>query len=98
MKTINHLQLLNALKGGIIEVVFNKVDGSERVMRCTLMDYYLPEEWKRGKNLLLQEVIITHYSVWDLDANAWRSFRLESVKSIKIHGIEYSPNKSMLLD
>jgi len=97
MRDINHLQFLNLLKKGIVEVVFNKVDGSERVMRCTLLDGYLPEEY-RGKNHLLQEVVATHYSVWDLDANAWRSFRLESVKSIKIHGIEYSPNKSMLLD
>jgi DNA-directed RNA polymerase beta subunit len=36
------------LKNGIVTVTFNKVDGSERVMRCTLNDAYLPEE-HRGK-------------------------------------------------
>lgn len=82
----------NALVGGVVNVTFTKVDGSERNMRCTLNDMYLPEEY-RGKGSVLTEgenVI----RVYDLDVSGWRSFRVESVTSIVSVG---GSSKSILL-
>ena len=82
----------NALVGGVVNVTFTKVDGSERNMRCTLNDMYLPEEY-RGKGSVLTEgenVI----RVYDLDVGGWRSFRVESVTSIVSVG---GSSKSILL-
>jgi hypothetical protein len=72
------------LKNGVVTVTFNKVDGSERVMRCTLNDAYLPEE-HRGKGDMLTEVTST-MRVFDLDVNGWRSFRVESVIALAQSG------------
>lgn len=68
------------LKNGVATVTFNKVDGSERVMRCTLNDAFLPEQY-RGKGDMLTEVTNT-LRVFDLDINGWRSFRVESVTGV----------------
>lgn len=73
-------QLVNALHDNIVEVKFTKVDGTERVMRCTLMQEYLPSGGS-GKQLLLESQP-TAISVWDVDAKGWRSFRLDNVKSV----------------
>lgn len=66
------------LQQGVATVTFTKVDGSERVMKCTLKRDVLPEkettvtesDKKDNPNLL---------SVWDIDANGWRSFKVDSV-------------------
>ena len=68
------------LKNGVASVTFTKVDGSNRVMRCTLMDQYLPEQY-RGKGAMLTEAGNT-IRVYDLDLGEWRSFRVDSVTSI----------------
>lgn len=66
-----------------VEVVFTKVDGSERIMFCTLAPEKLPA-------IPLKENVETHepnYSalrVWDVEKKAWRSFRTNNVRSIKV--------------
>lgn len=69
------------LKQHIAVVNFTKVDGSQRRMRCTLKDSYLPETY-RGKDQSVKESVPT-LRVFDLDLNEWRSFRVESVTSIQ---------------
>ena len=79
--------LMNDLKLHSVEVRFKKVNGEERVMRCTLMKEYLPvsddqfeqleEQHKKPENL---NTIV----VWDLQANGWRSFRVDSVEYAQI--------------
>lgn len=69
------------LKSGVATVTFMKVDGSERIMRCTLKDEFLPEEY-RGKGMILTEVT-NAMRVFDIEANAWRSFRIESVTNVQ---------------
>lgn len=72
-------ELQEQLKTGPQIVTFTKADGTERVMRCTLNESYLPlQEEKETKRKPNDEVV----PVWDLDKNAWRSFRVDSVKSI----------------
>jgi hypothetical protein len=92
---ISALQLHTLLLNGVVEVLFTKADGTDRRMLATLNDGYLPEE-SRGKGQLLGETSAAHMSVWDTEANSWRAFRLETIKSVKIKGIEYSPSRSML--
>jgi hypothetical protein len=68
------------LQSSIATVVFEKADGSLRTMRCTLQTSYLPE-WPESLDArtINEEVL----PVWDLDNGGWRSFRLDSIKSIK---------------
>ena len=73
-------QIVESLHQGICEVVFTKADGSERVMKCTLSKSYLPpntrailtEDATRNPNIV---------NVWDTEANSWKSFALDCVKS-----------------
>ena len=69
--------LKHALKEGDVTVKFNKVDGSVRVMRCTLKEGAFPEPKGDGKRKINTDVL----SVWDLEKNAWRSFKTDSIIS-----------------
>lgn len=73
--TMNQEEMVSNLSSDICKVAFIKRNGEERIMNCTLQSDYLPElkgsTHKRNKETI---------SVWDVDKNAWRSFRLNSVK------------------
>ena len=72
--------LVEDLKRNVIKVTFTKVNGDERIMNCTLHDSVLPESNGKSKKKENLEVL----SVWDIDKDAWRSFRIDSVKEIKV--------------
>lgn len=73
--------LTELLRSNTVEVTFTKVDGTERVMRCTLQSQFLPESIeKEGIKVRNPDV----QSVWDIDSNGWRSFRFDSVKEFRI--------------
>lgn len=74
---ISKSNILNLLKQGVIEVKFKKVDGSERVMKCTLLESYVkPHEKTTDREKKINEDVI---SVWDIEKKGWRSFRYDSV-------------------
>ena len=74
---ISKSNILNLLKQGVIEVKFKKVDGSERVMKCTLLESYVkPHEKTTDREKKVNEDVI---SVWDVEKEGWRSFRYDSV-------------------
>ena len=82
MNTLDHNfreSLIEHLSNGEVKVTFEKKDGTLREMRCTLKDVpkyeRKTEKVSRKKN---EEVL----SVFDLDKNEWRSFRIESIKNI----------------
>jgi hypothetical protein len=79
---MNQAQLSELLKNNVMTVTFTKVDGTERTMRCTLLPEYLPPE--TGNKQLLTEGARNNLSVWDVKAGGWRSFRVDSVKNIRI--------------
>lgn len=80
MQTISKSNLMNMLHTGIIAVKFTKVDGSERTMRCTLSESFIkPSEKKTDREKPVNDNIL---SVWDIDSDGWRSFRLDSVLEI----------------
>jgi WYL_2, Sm-like SH3 beta-barrel fold len=77
MNINDYNDLYNFLKNNVAHVKFTKVDGTERVMRCTLKDDMLPEQY-RGKGSMLTEAG-NALRVFDLDVGQWRSFKPESV-------------------
>lgn len=70
---------LEKLREGVCEVTFTKKDGTDRRMLCTLDMSGIPEkdvpktDGNKAENL---EAV----RVYDLEKEAWRSFRLDSVK------------------
>lgn len=74
--------LKEILQSHIVDICFTKKDGTERKMTCTLKATLLPEvEVKEDKQTKKdnEEVL----AVWDLEKKAFRSFRIESLKSLK---------------
>lgn len=72
--------IYNHLRGGICEVTFIKKDGSRRVLIGTLQPELLPEAPKKDEPLVEKEIqpaqLTDQIRVYDLEANAWRSFTL----------------------
>lgn len=78
---MNYNQIVERLRNGVCTVTFTKVDGSQRVMTCTLQSKYLPEEFQ-NRAPVLTETVGNAISVWDINANGWRSFRVDNVIEI----------------
>ena len=72
--------LISHLRMGPVQVTFNKTDGTERVMNCTLQEGVAIREEKKTDRI--KTVNPNVLAVYDLDANGWRSFRVDSVKQI----------------
>jgi len=73
--------LASALRSNVLEVSFVKKDGSGRIMKCSLQEKFLPAKEETDKVKKENENVL---SVWDIDNNGWRSFRLESIVSVRI--------------
>lgn len=69
--------LIGLLEERPVEIVFTKKDGTERTMKCTLQEKYLPETVGTGKTKS-DEVL----AVFDLEKEGWRSFRWDSIKQV----------------
>lgn len=77
--------LIDILRHNVATVTFTKVNGEERVMKCTLLSEHIPNAPKQNGELVVEEKSTSNnVSVWDVDANGWRSFRVENVKSISM--------------
>jgi hypothetical protein len=77
-------EIKDALHNGKAIIGFTKANGEKREMLCTLNADLIPSEptlenaepkAKRKENPDIQ-------AVWDLEKNAWRSFRFDSVNFI----------------
>ena len=73
-------ELIKDLRDGICKVTFTKKDGTERQMKCTLNEKFMPLiEFAKDTKAPVEstkEVV----KCWDLEKEAWRSFRVDSVK------------------
>ena len=83
-------ELKEILSNTVSTVVFTKVDGTEREMKCTLLPEYLPQKpVVEGQQLLPEGLTRTEnpgtLAVWDMESNGWRSFRTDSVKTVITH-------------
>lgn len=65
------------------EVTFTKVDGTVRVMPCTLQVSALPER-DASKLTESKKHNPNTLSVWCLDKKEWRSFRVANVLNVKV--------------
>lgn len=64
-------------------MTFTKSDDTLREMRCTLKEDAIEQTEKKTERVRKENNDIL--SVWDLDKNAWRSFRLDSVKEFNFN-------------
>lgn len=72
-------QIRDLLLKHVCWVTFTKKDGTLRTLRCTLVESMLPERTGETKDRKQSDEVMP---VFDLDAKAWKSFRLDSFKSI----------------
>ena len=78
-----HKWLKGVLSTGPLTVVFTKVDGTERVMRCTLNPEELPPVViKEGAKPRKETTSTKALRVFDLEKKEWRSFTIKNVKRI----------------
>lgn len=72
--------LLGFLSTEIVTISFLKTNGEQRKMKCTLNPKFIENNYEKKTERTKKEndeVI----AVWDCDKQAWRSFRVDSVKS-----------------
>ena len=75
--------LKELLRQGVYTVTFDKIDGTERVMPCTLNEGVIPESAQptgSGRSRSSDTL-----SVWAVESQGWRSFKLANVKSVVKH-------------
>jgi len=77
--------ILTDLREYVMEVTFNKQNGEQRVMRCTLRPDLLPPNYvneaaeEKGFHKANPDVI----AAWDVQKGGWRSFRIDSVQYVQ---------------
>lgn len=76
--------LIDLLRHNVVSVTFTKVNGDERVMSCTLHPNFIPNAPITNGEVVVKQTTSNTVSVWDINANGWRSFRIENVKSISM--------------
>ncbi len=75
--------LKSELQSFVAKITFTKADGSNREMTCTLKPSLLPEV-KLVEAHVPRKQNDDVLAVWDLDNNAWRSFRLDSIIEVQL--------------
>lgn len=67
-------------------ITFTKLDGTERVMNCTLEVSKLPPAvpLAEGKTPRKESTSTKALRVFDLDKQEWRSFTIKNVKSVTL--------------
>lgn len=90
MITMKPIQMVSALRQGVCNVKFTKVDGEHRDMDCTLNFGIIPEDkvpstTQEPKDLTEQSAL----RVFDVKKGEWRSFRIANVNEfnvVSLHG------------
>lgn len=76
--------LKETLRDGVFTVVFEKVDGTERKMQCTLNAELMPAQLltEQQNSAKIRNENDDLLSVWDVEKNGWRSFHISKVKEV----------------
>ena len=79
-------ELFELLKREVVEVTFTKLNGDERVMPCTLIENMLPPAKKDDpmSQKKIREISDKVIAVWAIESNAFRSFRYDRVKNVRV--------------
>ena len=81
-------ELHKELTTATLTVVFTKADGTERTMRATLNEAVVPQRSLDTDEIadLNEATTVPEFGnslcVWDVDLDAWRSFRFDRLKEI----------------
>jgi len=75
--------LRQLLKSEVVTLTFTKKDGTERVMKCTLSENVIPFDVLDAVSDKNHKKSVEAQSVYDLEAEGWRSFRWDSLKKIE---------------
>ena len=74
--------MIEILRKEIVRVIFIKIDETPRAMECTLISDFLPPQTERGCGIQVgSDEVIT---VWDLEKDAWRAFRIDRVVTFDV--------------
>lgn len=73
--------LHDQLRQSVLMVSFDKINGDRRDMTCTLDRRYLPSD--QQADAAVAKPTKASLAVWDLNANGWRSFRLDRIINIQ---------------
>jgi WYL_2, Sm-like SH3 beta-barrel fold len=81
-----HAWLKSVLQTGPATITFTKVDGTERVMKCTLEAKDLPPivPLAEGKTPRKETTSTKALRVFDLEKKEWRSFTVKNLKQISL--------------
>jgi hypothetical protein len=81
---ITKKEITDMLHHHVVEVVFMKVDGTKRTMRCTLVADMLPVSPAPAPGTPRKEPNPNQVAAWDIEAEGWRSFRVDSIVRFNI--------------
>ena len=87
-KELKRDAVISVLKENVAEVTFTKKDGTERVMKCTLQTEFLPIQEPKQEGTVAKKVNDSVVAVFDIEAEGFRSFRLDSVTNFVTDGKE----------
>lgn len=89
MTTDNDLRdcLTLYLSANVVSIVFTKANGEDRVMQCTLNPALIKDTYEKKTDRIKKPNEET-MSVWDVEKQAWRSFRLDSVKGWSLKHVD----------
>ena len=83
------LSMLRSSDEGIW-VNFEKKDGSEREMLCTLSGGLIPvDKQPKTSSEASTSTIGSALPVFDINKGEWRSFRWDSINSVTVNGVKY---------
>jgi len=83
------LSMLRSSDEGIW-VNFEKKDGSEREMLCTLNEGLIPvDKQPKTSSETSTRTIGSALPVFDINKGEWRSFRWDSINSVTVNGVKY---------
>lgn len=69
------------LHEGIVTVKFTKKDGTERLMKCTLVESII-KPYERKTEYRVKAIKDNILSVWDVEKDAWRSINFDTIMDI----------------
>ena len=76
-------ELQTMLRTGTYTITFTKVNGEQRSMPCTLLESYIPESEKPKGTKTLSPKQMENLSVYSLESQGWRSFKIDNVIKVE---------------
>ena len=74
--------VITLMKEGVVTVEFTKVNGDYRKMEATLQPERMPEVVAEIEEKAPKKKSDTSLSVWDVNAEGWRSFRWDKLQTV----------------